>query len=236
MRRGQSPSPFSHWPMARPPVDIPALGASGSAMACTVLFACLFPHSQFLLYFVIPVPAWLCAMGLVGYDAYKAYQASPVDRVAHMAHIGVRPTHTLQPHILLSPLHFTSPHLSFVTSRCSSFPFLSLSVLCCWLIESGCSIWWCVLPVDSQKRKERRRRSRRRTVVARQAGMRRTEACQQHQQLYLYKQRLCIDLSHHLYPPPGLMTLIRWQVTCACSPRAGTMSGDWWDEEQWSDE
>ena len=57
----------------RGPVDVPAMGASASAMACVVLYAALFPRSQFLLYFVVPLPAWLCAAGLVTYDAYAAY-------------------------------------------------------------------------------------------------------------------------------------------------------------------
>ena len=69
-------------------VDLPALGASGSAYACTTLFACLFPHSQFLLYFVLPVPAWLCATGLIAYDVWAAFKASPMDRTAHFGHIG----------------------------------------------------------------------------------------------------------------------------------------------------
>ena len=81
--------------------DTPALGASGSAMACTVLFACLFPHTQFLLYYVIPLPAWLCASGLVAYDAIKALQAQPTDRTAHFGHLGVAQQHTH---------HCTAPH------------------------------------------------------------------------------------------------------------------------------
>ena len=72
--------------------DVPAMGASGSAMACTVLFACLFPHSSFLLYFVVPVPAWLCAAGLVAYDAAQGWKADPRDRTAHAGHLGAAAT------------------------------------------------------------------------------------------------------------------------------------------------
>jgi hypothetical protein len=35
----------------------PALGASGSAMSYAVVFACLFPETTFLIYFIVPVPA-----------------------------------------------------------------------------------------------------------------------------------------------------------------------------------
>ena len=69
-------------------LDVPAQGASGSAMACTALFACLYPRSQFLLYFVVPVPAWLCASGLVALDLYAALRAEARDRTAHFGHIG----------------------------------------------------------------------------------------------------------------------------------------------------
>ena len=45
---------------------------SGSAMSCTVLYACLFPYSQLLLYGIIPVPAWAAASGLIALDAYRS--------------------------------------------------------------------------------------------------------------------------------------------------------------------
>lgn len=48
----------------------------------------MFPHTRFLLYFVIPVPAPLAVAGLIVYDMYGAYQANPNDRVGHAAHIG----------------------------------------------------------------------------------------------------------------------------------------------------
>ena len=86
--------------------DTPALGASGSAMACTVLFACLFPSAQFLLYYVVPVPAWLCASGLVAYDAVRALQAQPTDRTAHFGHLGVHHTEDTEHHS--TPHHTTA--------------------------------------------------------------------------------------------------------------------------------
>ena len=94
-------------------VDVPCLGASGSAMAITTLFAALFPTATFTLYFFIPVPAWLCVAGICTYDvvaAYRHYRAAAdestlrrrgnsrlielrerptrTDTVAHGAHIG----------------------------------------------------------------------------------------------------------------------------------------------------
>ncbi|QDS93269.1 Rhomboid family protein [Roseimaritima multifibrata] len=43
--------------------DIPLLGASGGVQAVTVLFAFLFPHATILLFFVLPVKAWIAAVG-----------------------------------------------------------------------------------------------------------------------------------------------------------------------------
>lgn len=65
----------------------PALGASGSAMACSVLFAAMYPRTTFLVMFVIPLPAWLAVSGFIVYDLYGAVK-NPNDTVAHMAHLG----------------------------------------------------------------------------------------------------------------------------------------------------
>ncbi|KAJ1888313.1 hypothetical protein LPJ66_008642 [Kickxella alabastrina] len=46
----------------------PSLGASTSVVGVTTLFACLYPHARLLLFFVVPVPAWLATVGFIGWD------------------------------------------------------------------------------------------------------------------------------------------------------------------------
>ena len=89
-RQSQPYNPYYNTIAASTPYafDRPAMGASGSAMSCTVLFACLSPYSQLLLYGIIPVPAWAAATGLIALDAYSAWRASESDHTAHFGHLG----------------------------------------------------------------------------------------------------------------------------------------------------
>jgi membrane associated rhomboid family serine protease len=84
----QFPSQFSSLLSLQPQYhDTPALGASGSAMACATLFACLFPHQKFLIYFVLPVPAYLAVGLMITYDLYSGL-TQPNSHVGHFAHLG----------------------------------------------------------------------------------------------------------------------------------------------------
>ncbi|KAG8920051.1 hypothetical protein FRC02_001188 [Tulasnella sp. 418] len=47
-------------------------GASGAINAVLACYATLFPRATFLLFFVIPVPAWACVGGLAVYDLISA--------------------------------------------------------------------------------------------------------------------------------------------------------------------
>jgi membrane associated rhomboid family serine protease len=47
-------------------------GASGAVAAIVVLYACHFPRRTLLLFFVLPVPAWLCGVFLVLCDIFGA--------------------------------------------------------------------------------------------------------------------------------------------------------------------
>jgi membrane associated rhomboid family serine protease len=67
---------------------IPMVGASGAVFGILVAFAILFPNTEFLLYFAIPVKAKYLALGYVAYELYNAYYPSDGDHVAHLAHIG----------------------------------------------------------------------------------------------------------------------------------------------------
>ncbi len=48
------------------------VGASGGVQAVTILFACLYPHAQILLFFVIPVKAWIAAVGFAVLNLWGA--------------------------------------------------------------------------------------------------------------------------------------------------------------------
>ncbi|KAI9151102.1 hypothetical protein H9P43_009717 [Blastocladiella emersonii ATCC 22665] len=49
-----------------------SLGASGCTMSIAALYACMFPTSSIYLFLVVPVPAWACVAGFMGYDLYRA--------------------------------------------------------------------------------------------------------------------------------------------------------------------
>ncbi|KAI9219581.1 hypothetical protein BC828DRAFT_385835 [Blastocladiella britannica] len=72
-----------HWPgqnswfgdqLVRASMPRGSLGASGCVMATSVVFASLYPTSTIYLMLVLPVPAWLCVSGFIGYDMYRAWQ------------------------------------------------------------------------------------------------------------------------------------------------------------------
>jgi membrane associated rhomboid family serine protease len=63
-----------------------SIGASGATTALLVLFACLFPNKKLLLYFVLPVPAWVLVMIIIGLDLIGLAGVQP-NRVNHVAHL-----------------------------------------------------------------------------------------------------------------------------------------------------
>ncbi|GAA6034065.1 hypothetical protein JCM8097_000674 [Rhodosporidiobolus ruineniae] len=75
---------FAHYVAKNP--YYAAHGASGSVFACASFFALAFPHSKFLLFFVVPVPAWLCVGGLFAWDLYSglARTGGTTDSMGHV--------------------------------------------------------------------------------------------------------------------------------------------------------
>ena len=67
------------------PLDRPAVGASGGVVATVILFALLYPRATVLLFFVLPVPAWVMGVMLVAFDALGAVQRT--GNVAFTAHL-----------------------------------------------------------------------------------------------------------------------------------------------------
>ena len=64
-----------------------AYGASGAIAGIVVLYALNFPNRTLLLFFVIPVPAWLLGCGIVVYDILGAMGKAGPSNVAYVMHI-----------------------------------------------------------------------------------------------------------------------------------------------------
>ncbi|GAA6014995.1 hypothetical protein JCM11491_002387 [Sporobolomyces phaffii] len=61
---------FNHYVTQNP--HYAAHGASGATYGTIAFFAAAMPRATFLLFFVVPVPAWLCVSGLFAWDFYNA--------------------------------------------------------------------------------------------------------------------------------------------------------------------
>jgi membrane associated rhomboid family serine protease len=68
-------------------VDVPALGASGAAMAILVASASIYPHRWVLLFFVIPLPVRVAVAIALGIDLFGLVSPGG-DLIAHGAHLG----------------------------------------------------------------------------------------------------------------------------------------------------
>lgn len=62
-------------------------GASGAIYACLSFFAATFPKTQFLMFFVIPMPAWVAVGGIFAYDLYLSI-STPNAKTDSAGHIG----------------------------------------------------------------------------------------------------------------------------------------------------
>ncbi|KAH8830245.1 hypothetical protein DL96DRAFT_1813323 [Flagelloscypha sp. PMI_526] len=62
-----------------------ALGASGALYSAISFLACAAPRMTFMLYGIVPVPAWLAVSGIFAYDAFSTLRKSggQTDTVAH---------------------------------------------------------------------------------------------------------------------------------------------------------
>jgi membrane associated rhomboid family serine protease len=72
------------------PLGVPSVsvyGASGAIAGIVVLYALNFPNRTLLLYFIIPVPAWLLGAFVVAYDVYGAMIGVKGSNVAYSVHV-----------------------------------------------------------------------------------------------------------------------------------------------------
>ncbi|OLL22328.1 RHOMBOID-like protein 12, mitochondrial [Neolecta irregularis DAH-3] len=66
----------------------PALGMSGSLVGITTMVAILKPKITFSVGGIIPVPAWFCAIGFIGYDLFYGAGYGGSSKTAHWGHLG----------------------------------------------------------------------------------------------------------------------------------------------------
>ncbi len=66
----------------------PMVGASGAIFGILASFAILFPNTEFMLYFAIPVKAKFLVGGYFLWELYQSFNGSVGDNVAHLAHVG----------------------------------------------------------------------------------------------------------------------------------------------------
>jgi len=69
-------------------LNTPVVGASGAVYGLLAATALLFPNTEVLLYFAIPVKMKWLALGLAAIALYSGIQDNPGDSVAHFAHLG----------------------------------------------------------------------------------------------------------------------------------------------------
>lgn len=76
---------FSHYADM---VNTPMVGASGAVFGIMAAFAILFPNTEFMIYFAIPVKAKFLVGGYFLWELYNSIYVTPGDNVAHLAHVG----------------------------------------------------------------------------------------------------------------------------------------------------
>jgi membrane associated rhomboid family serine protease len=69
------------------PLETPLVGASAAVVGLVVMFVMQYPHRTILFMFVLPIPAWLLGVIMVGYDVFGAISRNPNDNVAYVAHL-----------------------------------------------------------------------------------------------------------------------------------------------------
>ena len=72
--------------LAGEPLQGAAVGASGAVVGVVILFALNFPRQTLLLFFVIPVPAWVVGVLIVVMDLFEATRGGS-SRIAWQAHL-----------------------------------------------------------------------------------------------------------------------------------------------------
>jgi len=63
-------------------------GASGAIYSIITFFACSYPRTNFLLFAVIPIPAWAFVPGIIAWDVYDMISSARMTKTDTAGHIG----------------------------------------------------------------------------------------------------------------------------------------------------
>ncbi len=74
------------WSLLAEPMGPPCVGASGAVMGVIGAFAALYPRAQLLLWFIIPIRAWVLAVILAIWELHETIQPA-IGGIANAAHL-----------------------------------------------------------------------------------------------------------------------------------------------------
>lgn len=75
------------WSILADPAGPSCVGASGAVMGILGAFGALYPHAKLLLYFVIPVRAWVLVLGLAIWELHETITTPMIGGIANAAHL-----------------------------------------------------------------------------------------------------------------------------------------------------
>ena len=75
------------WSLLSDPMGPPCVGASGAVMGILGAFGALYPQAKLLLYFVIPVRAWVLVLALAIWELHETITSPLIGGIANAAHL-----------------------------------------------------------------------------------------------------------------------------------------------------
>ena len=75
------------WSILSDPAGPPCVGASGAVMGVLGAFGALYPNAKLLLYFIIPVRAWVLVLGLAIWELHETITTPVIGGIANSAHL-----------------------------------------------------------------------------------------------------------------------------------------------------
>ncbi|MEN7973658.1 MAG: rhomboid family intramembrane serine protease [Verrucomicrobiota bacterium] len=75
------------WSLLADPMGPPCVGASGAVMGILGAFGALYPNAKLLLYFIIPVRAWVLVLALAIWELHETITTPMIGGIANAAHL-----------------------------------------------------------------------------------------------------------------------------------------------------